>query len=222
MAWYDSLKQASSAVGTMFSNAVQNAIKNSTPLSDIQRAKNHIAYGASHEQRDSFDSMEYQSLINQELMREQHELNENSAQAARDFNAAEAQKSRDFSEMQRSTQYQTTVADLKAAGLNPALAIQNGGSGVSGSAMASSAHSNVDNLGINNPFGQIASAAITSAASIANNAITNQTNLEINEKNIESTNLNKEVDRWFGLVGDLIGLGGSAMRAAALAPGLFA
>ena len=48
-----------------------------------------------------------------------------------------------------------------------------------------------------------------------------QTNLEINEKNIESTNLNKEVDRWFGLVGDLIGLGGSAMRAAALSPGLF-
>ena len=40
MAWYDSLKQASSAVGTMFSNAVQNAIENPTPLSDIQRAKN--------------------------------------------------------------------------------------------------------------------------------------------------------------------------------------
>lgn len=60
---------------------------------------------------------------------------------ANEANAAEAQRNRDFQERMRGTQYQTAVEDMKKAGLNPALAYQQGGAGnLSGS---TATHQNV-------------------------------------------------------------------------------
>lgn len=77
------------------------------------------------------------SLVNNQLTGKEREQNEFNAEqsevqrqfatnerlASQEFNEAQAQKQMDFQEYMASTQYQRSVADMQAAGVNPALAI---------------------------------------------------------------------------------------------------
>lgn len=70
-----------------------------------------------------------EAAVNREFQREYWE--KTSA-----FNALEAQKNRDWQERMSNTAYQRAMADMKAAGLNPILAYQQGGASTPGGSSA--------------------------------------------------------------------------------------
>lgn len=98
-----------------------------------------------------------------------NELYLSSAQAQRDYNSAEAELNRQWQERMSNTSYQRAVADLKAAGLNPVLAIMNQGASTPSGGAASAGQNDVDTSGQNALITMISQLiAANSAMSVAN------------------------------------------------------
>lgn len=87
--------------------------------------------------RQNTDFMEDQQVFNREERQFAEQFNAHQAFLARDSNSMEAEKQRVWSTNMANTAYQRAMADMRAAGLNPILAYQQGGAQTPSGATAS-------------------------------------------------------------------------------------
>lgn len=128
-----------------------------------------------------------QAVLNREFSSDQFDK-------ATAYNTAEALAQREWAEDQRATQYQTAIGDMKEAGLNPMLAVSQGGAGMASTSTPSIA----PNSGGGSPSGTMNhvrgfGSATASAVAVAN-AVQDVLNKRKQGDNIDAQTVNIQAD----------------------------
>jgi hypothetical protein len=109
-----------------------------------------------------------QNSANARQAADNRQFQSSEAERQMDFQAQQTKEQMEFQERMRRTQYQTTIADLKAAGLNPMLAYAQGGAGNLSGASASGAAGSGAQATMGNPLGEAGNSAREAALAVAN------------------------------------------------------
>ncbi|UDN67646.1 DNA pilot protein [robinz microvirus RP_82] len=181
-----SVSQLGGGIMSASGAAAQNA-------ANIQAQNNANFQNQMFQQQANNDNQTFQNNVNVENWRVQREVNAQNValnRENRDWAESQADKQMDFQKNMSNTQYQRAMQDMRAAGLNPLLAYQQGGAGTPPGAQATNSAAQVSaNQGVstrveaprvqaalqgNNPseaigraVGNIGSSALSAARNIA-------------------------------------------------------
>ena len=106
-----------------------------------------------------------------EMAKYNNSLALSNAKQAQSFNAAEAQKTRDWQERLSNSAHQREIADLKKAGLNPALSVTNGNGATTASGATASGEAALVDTSLTRGIIDMANAQLNSATSLQKTAM---------------------------------------------------